>query len=217
MAIPRPGKKFFLPLAALILLVALSVGGFFYYQKRTNAKTNSSNTDVSSQVGKLIELPAESPTIATVSDVAKLANQPFFAHAQNGDKVLIYQNAKKAILYRPSTNKLIEVAAYNPSSVSPAPSQAAKNIKVAIYNGTKTAGLAKTQGTSLTAKHPNIEITSTGNAANDYTKDLIVDLTGKNAAFVKTLAGELSGEVGKLPSTETKPDADILIILGAAQ
>jgi hypothetical protein len=55
------------------------------------------------------------------------------------------------------------------------------------------------------------------NAAGDYTKDLIVDLTGKNAAFAKTLAGELNGEVGSLPSSETKPDADILVILGTSE
>ena len=69
------------------------------------------NQQILTAVGKLINLPAdEQPTIATVTDLTKLQGQPFFQDAQIGDKVLIYENAKKAILYRPSTNKIIEVA-----------------------------------------------------------------------------------------------------------
>ncbi|HZP55482.1 MAG TPA: hypothetical protein VFB03_01790, partial [Candidatus Saccharimonadales bacterium] len=69
------------------------------------------------QVSKLAELPTgEDPTVATVSDVSKLSGQTFFANAQNGDKVLIYTKAKKAYLYRPSTNKLINVAPLNVNS-----------------------------------------------------------------------------------------------------
>ncbi len=66
------------------------------------------------EVGKLISLPNdEKPTIATVSDVEKVKNQPFFKNAKNGDKVIIYTNAKKAILYRPSEKKIVEVGAVN--------------------------------------------------------------------------------------------------------
>ncbi|MBI5357887.1 hypothetical protein HZB74_03515 [Candidatus Saccharibacteria bacterium] len=62
----------------------------------------------------MVEVPqGEEPTIATVQDVSKLQNQAFFKNAQNGDKVLIYSQAKKAILYRPSTDKIIEVGPVN--------------------------------------------------------------------------------------------------------
>lgn len=67
--------------------------------------------DVVSEVGKLILLPdGEVPTIATVSDPAKLQEQTFFKDAKVGDKVLLYTKAKKAYLYRPSLHLLIEVA-----------------------------------------------------------------------------------------------------------
>ncbi len=53
------------------------------------------------------------PTVATVSDPAKLQGQTFFANAKVGDKVLIYTNAKMAYLYDPISNKLINVAPLN--------------------------------------------------------------------------------------------------------
>lgn len=62
-------------------------------------------------VGKLYALPeGETPVVATVSDPSKLAGQPFFARAKKGDKVLIYNEAGKAILYDPVANILVEVA-----------------------------------------------------------------------------------------------------------
>ena len=68
---------------------------------------------LSQEVGEKIQLPKETPTVATVVDAAKLKDQPFFANAKNNDKVLIYTSAKKAVLYRPSTKKVIEVAPIN--------------------------------------------------------------------------------------------------------
>lgn len=60
-------------------------------------------------VGKLIDLPTDQePVVGTVNDAGSLAKQQkFFVNSQNGDKVLIYQD--KAIIYRPSDNKLINV------------------------------------------------------------------------------------------------------------
>jgi len=72
-------------------------------QKETKALTD--------RIGRFMELPAdEQPTLATVTDNEKLKGQTFFTHAQNGDKLLVYPKAKKAILYRPSTKKVIEVS-----------------------------------------------------------------------------------------------------------
>ncbi len=64
-------------------------------------------------VGKLIVLPDETPTVATVSDLEKLKGQIFFKNAKVGDKVLIYIKAEKAILYDPELNKIIELAPIN--------------------------------------------------------------------------------------------------------
>ncbi len=123
-----PRHWFWLGLIIAIVLV-LAAGGLYLKSQNElkrvkndleQAKSNpdgqarQSNDELISQIGKLIILPQdEKPTIATVSDLTKLRSQPFFAKAETGDKVLIYANAKKAILYRPGTNQIIELAPLN--------------------------------------------------------------------------------------------------------
>lgn len=81
---------------------------------KSQAQAQNEAEKVLSEVGKLIALPNdEKPTIATVSDVEKLKGQQFFKNAANGDKVLIYTNSRKAILYRPNDKRIIEVGAVN--------------------------------------------------------------------------------------------------------
>lgn len=107
----------------VVILVLLIGGGYFafkYHQAKNDVNRLSTNpqaaaqqqvTDTVNAVGKLVQLPAnETPTLATVTDASKLVNQVFFAKAQNGDKVLIYTQAKVAVLYRPSINKVINIA-----------------------------------------------------------------------------------------------------------
>lgn len=237
----RSKKGLGLAILAAVIVVGAS-GVYFYSQNSTPEKMAAGKTKDSvkllDKIGKLIELPTtEEPIIATVSDVNKLPKQDFYDKAQNGDRVLVYKDSKMAILYRPSQNKIIKVgtvtvegsasAAASGSAVAGATDKDASEkpessptptpgvLKVVIYNGTKTAGLAKKTGDSLTSKFNNIEISSTANATADYTKSLIVDLSGKNSSAAKSLAGELLGEVGELPESESQPSgADILVILG---
>jgi hypothetical protein len=69
-------------------------------------------TDLITRVGKLMQLPSgETPTVAAVSNAAAARQQSaFFDNARDGDKVLLYVKTGEAILYRPSTNKVILVA-----------------------------------------------------------------------------------------------------------
>jgi hypothetical protein len=52
----------------------------------------------------------ESPMVATVTEKEKVNDQPFFTRAEDGDVLLAYTKSMKAILYRPSEHKIIEVA-----------------------------------------------------------------------------------------------------------
>lgn len=109
----------------ILLVIAVAVAVFFYKdsqdkQKQVQKLSNPTEQakleqqQLTAKVAKLTVLPqGETPTVATVTDITKLQDQPFFANAQNGDKVLIYTKAKKAILYRPSTNKVINIAPVN--------------------------------------------------------------------------------------------------------
>lgn len=114
-------KKVGLILLFLLLLVASLSAVYLYirYKKATEIigsppdLTKAQTENLVKQVGRLIELPDEEPTIASVLDKNKLSDQPFFKNAENGDRVLVFRNAKKAILYRPSENKIIEVAPVN--------------------------------------------------------------------------------------------------------
>lgn len=109
--------------AVLSLTAAISLSGAVYFYAQWNSLQNpqaslldavNETNKLIADVGKLLVLPeGETPTIATVSDLEKLKSQPFFINAKNGDKVLIYTNAKKAILYDPVAHKIIEVAPIN--------------------------------------------------------------------------------------------------------
>lgn len=129
-------KKIILSLGALIILLVVGATIFgasikdspFFSSSKPSAQQKEAE-DLVEKVGKLIVLPLGNPTIATVSDKSQLAGQPFFVSAENGDKVLIYTESKKAILYRPSLNKIIEVGPVveevSPTS-SPSPSSSVR-------------------------------------------------------------------------------------------
>jgi len=112
-------------LIVIILLVAIlaGIGGYFYENnvsyKNPALAAQTEAENLANIVGKLIILPTdEVPTIATVSDPSQLANQPFFAKAKKGDKVLIYTSAKIAILYDPMVKKIVNVAPVNLGDLS---------------------------------------------------------------------------------------------------
>mgnify|MGYP001402941555 CR=1 FL=1 len=106
-----------------ILFIALGIaGGIFVAQQKPawfglNKGAAAAQAEVDAtvaKVGKLITLPTdEKPTVATVTDASKVKDQTFFQNSVNGDIVLIYTKAQKAILYRPTENKIVEVGAVN--------------------------------------------------------------------------------------------------------
>lgn len=212
--------KVVIPAVALIVVLLLT-GGFLLYQ---NQKTGSKNPQQAGQdevkkvveeVGKLIDLPAgEVPTLATVVDVSKLKDQPFFQKAKNGDKVLIYTNAQKAILYDPVAKKVKEVGPVNTGSPSAQPQAA--SVGIVLLNGTKISGLASKVEEDLKSKVPGLNVVSKDNAKKDsYEKTVVVVLNQVYLDMARNLANLLNATLGSLPEGEDKPkDADILIILG---
>ena len=100
----------------LTTIVAGGAAAYFYNQLQQDPQVQAQEEidTLLAQVGELLVLPeGEAPTIATVSDIELLREQPFFANAKNGDRVLIYTSARKAILYDPVANKIVEIAPIN--------------------------------------------------------------------------------------------------------
>lgn len=116
---PQSLPKFVFPVLIGLIVVFAGATVYFYRQFSVASKNpqqiaQAEARELSAEVGKLIVLPAdESPTVATVSDPEALKDQAFFTGAKQGDKVLIYTNAKKAILYDPSIKKIINIAPIN--------------------------------------------------------------------------------------------------------
>ena len=150
----------------------------------------------------------------------KLRNQTLFQNAQNGDKVLIFNQAKRAIVYRPSENVIIEIGnvVVAPQSTPSACAQESEKVKVVLLNATTTAGYAKKIGADLIGEYPNLEISSTSNANGDYKENTVYVITSNKAStdLAKNIASSINGEVkSTLPADESKPtNADVLVILG---
>ena len=168
------------------------------------------------QVGELISLPeGEKPSVATVTDEEKLGDQVFFKNAKEGDKVLIYTNARKVILYRPSEDRVVEVGSVNIQEEVKGESTEVQN-RFVLLNGTQTAGLTNTMESDLVRVVPEAVIVSKANAVNlDYEESLLVNL-GATSDQAEQMADDLGIGLATLPEGEKKPeDADFLIIVGS--
>jgi hypothetical protein len=117
----RVSKKY-LPWVFVAVLLLLSLFLLSQYkdakQKVQSSNTASQTATLLNDVRKIFVLPTSgTPTIATVSSVDKLKNQEFFANAKDGDKVIVYSAEKRAILYRPSTQQIVNVAPLSDNSI----------------------------------------------------------------------------------------------------
>ena len=109
--------KRYILIILVVLVVVLAAAAVYLYKSNMSLKANPDQIaqaeveDLVTRVGMLMVLPTgETPTVATVSDPEALKDQAFFAGSKKGDKVLIYTNAKKAVLYDPVANKIVNVA-----------------------------------------------------------------------------------------------------------
>lgn len=127
----QPKKKLnsSLKVAFLLLILGLIVSITFnimQYRKLTDYKTspqkliNEQESKLIEKVKKLYQFPSyveniddkeitkqDTPTLAKVIDKDKLVEQAFFAKAENNDYILVFPNAKMALIYRESTNQII--------------------------------------------------------------------------------------------------------------
>lgn len=218
-------------LVFVLLIGSMATAGYYYYQYQQSGVNDVEKTIKA--VEKLMTLPDELPTVATVTDESQLQDNDFFNKAKNGDKVLIYQGARKAILYRPSANRIVDVAPVRvtddtanaeetrvlgeeDAQVTGTPEEA-EEYSVAVLNGTEVDDAAD----GIVAEVSSIDGMNVerGNASNrdyDVSQIVVVNEAGQEGAV------QLSRALGlditdQLPDGEDNPGTDIAIIIGADQ
>lgn len=101
----------FVFLTICFLASTIFLGWQVYEMRKPILSAEATTRKLVDEVGMTIILPQdELPTVAKVADASQLNNQPFFANARTGDDILIYEKAKKAILWRPSVRRIVEVS-----------------------------------------------------------------------------------------------------------
>lgn len=229
-------KKLMYTGLVLLLIIVASIPAVYFYTEYQKAQQKLTNPTMAAKeelksliekVGKLMILPeGETPTLATVSDVTKLKGNAFFERAQNGDKVLIFAKAKKAVLYRPSENKLVEVAPLEiadqqKAAQQPQPTAGKKApatpYNVVIFNGSPIAGLGGKYQGSIETNVDFVKVTDVLNAKKkDYPKTIVVDLTKKaSKEELDRIAKTVNGTITNVAYTETAPKGtDIVVVIG---
>lgn len=102
-------RKKLVPTLLSIALCITAITAAILYRQSGAPERQAEN--IVASVGRLMVLPMdEEPTVATVASPEQLKDQPFFAQAKQGDKVLIYTKARRAILYDPVAHKIIDIA-----------------------------------------------------------------------------------------------------------
>lgn len=136
-------KGKFMTLVVVIVLVVVGYYGWQYAKnsglslpggvagdKNLTAEQKQAQQEILAVVAKVKRLMVvpenELPQMAEIKDAALAAkDQPFYAGSQNGDKVLVYVAARKAIIYSPSRNIIVNVGpVYMDEAKSTAPTQA---------------------------------------------------------------------------------------------
>jgi hypothetical protein len=106
----------------------MGASAFWFVQYRHALATNPNRERqrIVSSIDSAVTLPSEEPSLSTVLDATKLTNKTLRSLAKNGDKLLVYPKAKRLIIYRPSTKKVVDMLTIRdmqvdtPSATAPA-------------------------------------------------------------------------------------------------
>lgn len=195
----RPGQ---LMLVALVLLfgglsIFLMVSTSESRNKLLSLRSQNTNVvtqDLLNKISEITIVPTdEVPTVATITDVSKLKDQVFFSNAENGDKLLVYPRASRAILYRPSTNKVVEAMTVN-----------LENIGGLTAGNSSGAAVESNSGNSEGDTDTN---ENTSQKTDDISKNIeeleaIVEKPVRVAIYNSTATAGLAGSLGRRLSSD---------------
>lgn len=99
---------FLAAIGVVVSVTMVAVVVWLFVRPGTSVNLNDVGV-VQQKIGEHYSLPAnEEPAMFTVTDKEQITTE-FLKIAQNGDKVLVYQGAKRIIIYRPSTDRIIDI------------------------------------------------------------------------------------------------------------
>jgi len=100
--------------AVIFVIMAIAViffaGQFFASQSNSDTPDDATRDRILGKVESLYMLPEGTPTVALVQNKSQLDGQAFYSNVENGDYLVIYDQAKLALVYREAVNKLVNVA-----------------------------------------------------------------------------------------------------------
>lgn len=101
-------------LVALLAVVFVSGGSaYLVAQKQEKASgTQDSRAQVRqlvATVGTLVALPNEEPRVTVVTNTEELHKQSYFWDVVEGDRVLVFDKSRKAVIYSPTKHKVVKV------------------------------------------------------------------------------------------------------------
>lgn len=125
----RHGRSLLIILLVLVSLAGIGASIFFYSKYQTATKDESDarqQTAVVQSLRETIELPQEDPAIVTVTDKSKLTNKVLAERVQNQDTLFIFEQAKRLIIYRSESGKVIDMLTFNSQADLPSRSHSDK-------------------------------------------------------------------------------------------
>jgi hypothetical protein len=105
-----------LVIIGLVVFVIVAMAAIFFagqfFATQSNSKTadDATRQRILGKVENLYMLPEGTPTVALVQNKDQLSGQTFYDKVENGDYLVIYDQAKLALVYREAVNKLVNVA-----------------------------------------------------------------------------------------------------------
>lgn len=128
--------------------------------------------------------------------------------------------ADRAVLPNPSGNSgpsaVTEMENRDSAQSTVEPIRSPDGSRIAIYNGTSRDNLAGAFEKSFFTNDIGLQVAEKANAVrNDYIATIVVDVNGKRTSVAQAIAKRLGVSLSNLPEGESRPDVDILIILGS--
>lgn len=96
----------------LVLLLAISAASvllFIKYREAVDDNPKTQERRTIQQVTDILEAPDEQPSVVTVLDASKLSNKQLAERAHDGDKLLVYAEHKRVVIFRPSSGKIVDM------------------------------------------------------------------------------------------------------------